>query len=142
MLEMVEGFMFSPDGSQVVLIKKKRPAHLMNLWNGVGGKVEPKEEPVDAMVREFREETGVETVITDWRAYARITGNMISAHGGWAVTLYTTRSTKFSEVKTATDEEVAIYGMTSLPPTLVSNLSWLIPMAMDSKVKFSHTDVS
>lgn len=67
--QQVLGFMFSPSHNNVVLILKNKPSYLANQLNGVGGKVEPGETPLEAMVREFKEETGVETRAEDWTEY-------------------------------------------------------------------------
>ena len=56
----VLGFAFTTDG-RVALIQKKRPAWQAGRLNGIGGKVEGTEHSAAAMVREFREETGVDT---------------------------------------------------------------------------------
>lgn len=67
-MDYVLGFVFSEHKKMVLLIEKKRPAWQAGKLNGIGGKVEPGESPLAAMVREAREETGLE--ITDWRHYA------------------------------------------------------------------------
>ena len=54
----VAGFLFSPDRSRVLLIRKNRPAWQAGKLNGLGGKIEPGETPPQAMRREFREEQG------------------------------------------------------------------------------------
>ncbi len=41
----------------ILMLKRKRPPN-RGLWNGVGGKIEPGETPVDACLREVAEETG------------------------------------------------------------------------------------
>ena len=53
------GFMFSKDFSHVLLIEKARPKWQEGKVNGIGGHLESGESPVDAMVREFEEETGL-----------------------------------------------------------------------------------
>ena len=55
----VVGFLFNPDMTEVVLIKKNRPDWQKGLLNGVGGKIESGEDPITAMIREFKEETGI-----------------------------------------------------------------------------------
>jgi hypothetical protein len=42
-------------------------------------------------------------------------------------------------VRTTTDEVVAWYDVSSLPRTVLSNLTWMIPLAID---RFSDTTVS
>ena len=48
-------------GDRVLLEKRPDDAHQGGLWAFPGGKVEAGETPVEALVREFREETGLET---------------------------------------------------------------------------------
>lgn len=57
-IEYVLGFMFNEDESKVLLIMKNRPAWQAGKLNGVGGKIEAGETPIQAMEREFAEETG------------------------------------------------------------------------------------
>lgn len=40
--------------------------HRDQKWNGLGGKLELGESPLDAAVREFKEESGIETQIEQW----------------------------------------------------------------------------
>lgn len=69
----VLGFMLSPDHSQVLLIQKTKPEWQKGKLNGIGGRVEPSEQPFDAMVREFREETGLETTREQWTHFGHMT---------------------------------------------------------------------
>ena len=49
-----------------VLLTQRRPGtHLAGAWEFPGGKVEPAEAPEDALVRECREECGIEVLPTD-----------------------------------------------------------------------------
>jgi 8-oxo-dGTP pyrophosphatase MutT (NUDIX family) len=82
----VLGFYFSEDLDKVLLILKNRPPHLANKLNGVGGKLEERETELDAMVREFKEETGVTTLDSSWKLL-----NVFDAETGGRF--------KFSEVK-------------------------------------------
>jgi 8-oxo-dGTP diphosphatase len=49
----------------VLLTQRKAGGHLAGMWEFPGGKVEPGEDPRDALRRELREELGIETVIGD-----------------------------------------------------------------------------
>ena len=51
--------LFLRDGNEVLLIRKKR-GHGAGKINGPGGKIDPGESPLQAALRETREETGVQ----------------------------------------------------------------------------------
>ena len=55
----VLGFAFNKGCTEVLLIEKKRPNWMVGKLNGVGGHIEDGETPIDAMVREFKEETNL-----------------------------------------------------------------------------------
>lgn len=62
------GFLIDPVNQQVVLIQKDKPEFQKGKYNGVGGKLEPTDESIhDAMVREFKEETGF--LIREWNEF-------------------------------------------------------------------------
>ena len=60
--QYVNGYAFSFDEQNIVLIRKNRPAFMQGMLNAVGGKIEPGETPEEAIQREFREETGMDVV--------------------------------------------------------------------------------
>jgi len=51
------------DGEAVLCARRSAPAHLAGKWEFPGGKVEAGERDVDAVVRECREELGVEVTV-------------------------------------------------------------------------------
>jgi len=122
------GFMFDPRGEAVVLIEKTRPQWQRGLLNGLGGEIEGRETPLQAMVREFFEETGVETTTTDWRVLATLEGP------GYHVTFFHTHSDQYRQVSGRTDESVTIQFAKALPRNVVPDLNWLIPLALDARV--------
>lgn len=100
----VLGFAFTP-ADQVALIQKAKPEWQKGLLNGIGGKVEDDETNIQAMVREFKEETGVEIGPVLWQ-YRGI------MHGpDWRVEVYSCVSTKVAEVKTMEAEKVVLPGL-------------------------------
>ena len=50
---------------RVLLTQRKSGTHLAGAWEFPGGKVEPDEDPRDAVARELREEIGVEITVGD-----------------------------------------------------------------------------
>lgn len=90
------GFLFSEDLKHVVLIRKVRPAFQKGKLNGIGGKIEPGENHLAAMIREFREETGHEH--RDW-SYLRSFNAPNHVHVFYGVG-------DVDKCKPATDEEI------------------------------------
>jgi 8-oxo-dGTP pyrophosphatase MutT (NUDIX family) len=82
------GFIFSPDLSQVVLLKKDRGT-LVNCLNGIGGKCGNSEYPSEAMVRECFEETNIKTCFEDWSYVGEIKSN---PKDEWLINIYAKRS--------------------------------------------------
>ena len=53
------------EGGRVLLTQRKAGTHLAGAWEFPGGKVNSGEDPRDALVRELREELGIECVVGD-----------------------------------------------------------------------------
>lgn len=134
------GFLFSDDGESVALIRKNKPEWQKNLLNGIGGKIEGKELPLDAMRREFKEEAGVK--VENWTYFGELTGP------DWTVYLYKAFSSDLMlKTQSKTKEKVDIYLIDYLARTdTVGNLLWIIQMALDKdsstrfKAKISYND--
>src|SRR5687767_15783507 len=81
--EYVCGFLFDPERTQVLLIRKRRPAWQAGKLNGVGGKMEGQETALDAMRRECVEETGLR--VNSWEHVLTLRGADDFGSGrGWA----------------------------------------------------------
>lgn len=129
MSDYVVGFLFSQHRSAVVLIRKNKPEWQAGRFNGVGGKIEHGETPIEAMKREFEEEAGV--LISDWAPFITL-----SFSNG--VRVYFFRHILSDDhtchIKSQTDEKV--YWCAMLPSgyvpgkDMLPNLKWLIPMAL------------
>jgi 8-oxo-dGTP diphosphatase len=120
--------MFNKTHDRVVLIRKKRPAWQAGRFNGVGGHVDRLETPIQAMVREFREEVGVDTKVTDWRWFADM--HRDDGESPFRVWVYWADGS-LEKVKTAGDEEVRVFSVDFLPRVRLGNVGWLIKMALD-----------
>ena len=132
MIEYVVGFCFNKQRSHVVLMRKKRPEWQKGHLNGVGGKIEDNESPIDAMCREFEEETGVESYTKDWNLCFELVGY------DFKLFVFKTVDDKmFEEVKTTTDEEIIRNSVDGLcDRKIMYNLHWMIPMIRDKSVTF------
>ena len=119
--EYVAGFMFQND--KVALVRKNRPAWQAGKLNGIGGHVEEGERPVEAMCREFEEETGLCTNPQDWKDFTELIGD------SWLVHFFHSQG-DLSLLKTTTDEEIIIIPTKDVTVVnAIPNVTWLIPLA-------------
>lgn len=127
--EYVVGFCFDVERERVVLIRKLKPAWQAGKLNGVGGKVELNETHIQAMVREFAEETGVTTEPNDWMRYAKLSGKYFDMQ-----VFCMFDNSVLTKVKTVEDEKVEIHWLDSkwIKSQAISNLPWLISLALDT----------
>lgn len=133
MIQAVAGFLFSMDRKRVALIRKNKPEFHNGMLNAIGGKLEPGEMFMEAMSREFYEETGV--LFLKWEYFLEL--NVPN----WLVKFYRAFSDDIDKVKTTTDEAVDIYKVNYLSDYLiVPNLRWLVPMALCSNVAQARVD--
>ena len=70
MKSYVVGLVFDEAG-RVMLIEKKRPDWQKGFLNGVGGEIKINETPLEAMIRECKEESGL--FIDKWHLYDSVT---------------------------------------------------------------------
>lgn len=52
------GFIRCEDNNKILLLNRNKPPW-MGLYNGIGGKIQPNETPLECMIREANEETGL-----------------------------------------------------------------------------------
>lgn len=125
----VVGFAFDEPLERVILIQKLRPDWQKYLLNGPGGRIEVGETPTQAMQREFREETGINT--PDWLRFLTldvVTKDFLTAR----VFFFRNVLPETVNPKTLTDEHVAWYRVDEILSSggiLLPNLHWLLPMA-------------
>jgi len=122
MKRWVVGFLFN--GGQVALVAKTHPEWQAGKLNGVGGKVEGDETPLDAMRREFMEEAGAP--VEDWREFA-----VLNVEAG-AIHFFCSHGA--CELKSLTEEIVGWHPLSDLGTLpVIPNLRWLIPLALDAE---------
>lgn len=122
----------------VVLIRKNKPDWQRGKLNGIGGKVEHGETIRRAMQREFEEETGCWTSQNDWRQVAVLSYSDKNGQGDHAtIFFFEMRDEHWNrKIETKTDEKVDWYDVNAIitSPTIVPNLRWLIPLALEGDV--------
>lgn len=124
----VLGFVFDLKMENVVLIRKKKPAWQEGLLNGVGGKIEPGESPLQAMIREYEEEANLRLWPSTWNYLATVAGDdwFMSCYYAVGNIIY-----EFAETPDGAEEEIekwpvwAVLGAVDIIP----NLRYLIPLA-------------
>lgn len=127
MIKYVVGFLFDKSLNLVVLIEKQSPEWQKDKWNGVGGKIEADETPLDAMIREFKEEAGMD--VTDWKQYCTIHGHNSEIHFFYSVHT----AEHLMGVKTMTKEQLGIWSLARVSMwnfPLLPNIRWILPMAL------------
>lgn len=128
---MVAGFLFS--GPRVLLVKKLKPVWQYGLLNGVGGVINPNETPIEAMQREFREETEASSdLVLDWRHFA----TEIEPFGAYVYffTAKTERRNMPWPEKNDVGEDLFWLHWLEIAAgrrSAVGNLRWLLPLALD-----------
>lgn len=139
--QWVVGFLMDDAAEQVVLIRKNRPEWQAGKLNGVGGKVEPNELPINAMEREFLEETGRQ--IARWHRYASLRWEEGIVHFFRAFAPMRVLET----CRTTTDETIERHRIhTLIQPgpgrdNVTPNLLWLVPLAAHRHDTYDVIDV-
>lgn len=114
-----------PYAPKVVLLDKTRgPESVIGKANGPGGKINPGEHVLDAMSREFSEETGVLIPGRKWTKVGRIEG------GAFSVDICRTWLSNNDHPRTAETERVFECSVDMLPDNAIDNLRYIIPMAL------------
>ncbi len=132
MVKYVVGFMFNPTRTKVALIRKLRPDWQKGLLNGIGGKLNEDEHELQAMCREFEEETGYKTFWYDWWPVVTLKG----LGDKWEVSVFKCLKDSLDLLKTTTDEGIEIIDVINIDnEAVLSNLPWLIRMCLDDNIR-------
>lgn len=136
-MNYVLGLVFSKDLSQVLLIVKNRPEWMKGLANGIGGKIEPNESIIDAMIREAYEEADLEDLT--WTPYMTMTGH--TDDDFWRVTCFASRVDDINKHVAKTDEDLVVWDARRLPTNIVPHLEMNVQMALLAFSSPFHADV-
>ncbi len=127
MTEYVLGFLFSETLEEVLLIEKIISEWQTKKFNGISGKIELNEFPIEAMIREFKKETGLE--INEWNQFVTII-----KENEYIIYCFYAIDNILNYFENKTDRKLQIfytYEINIENKSLMSNISWLIPMAID-----------
>lgn len=128
MRNYVLGFLIDLSSNEILLIKKNRPAFQAGKLNGIGGKMEEGETPIESLIREVWEETNLKTQEKEWGYF----GKMNLPEGGH-VFLFKSFRNDLNQAVSMTDEEIVVrkIDLNQLKKEVMPNLIWLIDAAMD-----------
>lgn len=121
------------DEFRILLIRKNRPEWQKGRLNGVGGKIESIETPLEAMIREFSEETSTRLMV--WQERLILSGLDFRVH---FFVSFITNDVMFS-IRPRTDENLEIVTLSSINDKrsdsrqydVIDNLNWIIPICLD-----------
>jgi len=120
----VLGFVFNKAKNAVLLIEKKRPEWQAGYWNGIGGKIEENETPVEAIEREAWEEMGLHHIFDHALTFV--------CPGGTVFVYYTVLDWPNISFKQKEDEPLKVWPVNFLPEKVMASLRWLIPVCLSS----------
>lgn len=126
------GFCYDEEKKKtVLLINKTKPSWQYGKLNGIGGSVEANETPLDAMLREFKEEADL--FCTNWQNKIIMFEHDMS----WCVYIFfgSMPLEQLGKYRSLTEEQVTLQDVHLLPDTVIPNLHWIIPMLKDNLVQ-------
>lgn len=129
MKRYVLGFMFDPDREKVLLVEKTSPPWQAGKYNGIGGSIEPNEMAIEAMCREFLEETGIATEIDDWEY------KLVMKGAEWEVVVFRAEG-PIQLARQMTEKDKPLISWVSKVAenqSIIPNLRWIIPFLCDAE---------
>jgi len=121
------GFLFSADRQRVLLIEKNEPETLYGKLSCIGGTIEGDEAPHAAMKRGFQRITGVDIPMWDYMVH-------FNNPGRYEIHFFKHFSDEIEKCGSE-DRILRIIPVKRLPPHIVYNVRWLIPLCLDYSVK-------
>lgn len=127
MIRYTLGFLFNKDFSKVLLIHKLSPEWQKGKVNGLGGKFEENETSNECISREVEEESSLITKASLWRKV----GELHSSKFNVDVMTYVYEGRESGAISVE-KQQVEWFPVARLPENIMSNLTWLIPICIDT----------
>ncbi len=136
-LEYTLGFIFNADLHKVLLVHKQKPDWQSGHLNGIGGKLNQGESPVECISRETFEESKLAIPLSAWK-----TSGVIQQSVGNVGIFCAIYRGNLSDAAQGDYEEVEWFDVEQLPKNVLDNLRWIIPLALEvlqaeQPIKFS-----
>lgn len=105
------------DGSKILLLRKNNPDWQKGLYNGVGGKVDLDETPLEAIIRECQKEVGLK--ISNWNQI-----ETIPLQSGVDLTYFfaVIEEEELKKAQGLEDERVEFFDIDNLPKNILKDL--------------------
>lgn len=147
-IHYVLGLAFTKTGNQMVTVLKNRPAHQAGKINGVGGKIEPVDNTlfnpiVSAMVREFEEETGINSIKSEWNYFCELTIEKDALGGRCVIHCLSRFDNDIFDCETMESEKIEVHTVADICNKLnaMPNLPMLIGIALNRNIKFVKIEI-
>lgn len=124
-MKYVAGLLFTKSRKHVALVRKNKPDWQKGKLNAIGGKIEGDETPLQAMQREFREETGVDRA--EWERVVILDGP------GFEVHFFAAFDDECWDVETVEQEPIEVHFVENAirDKSLIPNLRVVMAIALD-----------
>jgi len=132
---------FLRKGSEFLMLNRNAPP-LMGMWNGVGGKVEPGETAVQAVIREITEETGLDVQVVEDKGIC--TWDVTeSRKGGMHLFLADLDEGAFLETPVATEEGILDWKglgwiLDEQNLAIPANIQYFLPDMLQDEGRYHH----
>lgn len=144
------GFIYNKQGTEVLLLRKNKPENQKGKLNAIGGKLEQFELPINAMVRECWEETGLEIELEKWKIKSTLTINVcfkdrIISHKMYCYSTFLECDSisKVINWDIIRDEPLLVHTINhDLCEDFIDCLDWLIPFCRDERVSMVDFSVN
>jgi 8-oxo-dGTP diphosphatase len=107
-------------------MRRTRPAWQAGRVNALGGRLRLSEDAAAAARREVHEECGVD--VAEWKEV------LVWEDAEYRMHVMRAVSERAREARTLEDQEVFLADVNALPPNVIDNLRWLVPLALDADV--------
>lgn len=132
--EYTLGFVFDATKTKVLLMRKSKPDWQADCLNGIGGKVDYTidKNPLRGMIREFKEETGIEIYDFMWTYKGKYWGDEFIIHVYSSTLPCALDRLQFKQNE---DEPLGIYKVRELcNEKLVCGIDWIIPICLNKNL--------